>query len=269
MTTPLNFAIAGAAGRMGRQLIAAAINAGHQITGGTEQNGSPDLKTDLGTLAGLPTLGISPVEPVAQAADMANVWIDFTSPAATLKALAALAETQVQAVIIGTTGFTDPQLAQIATYSDRFAIVQAGNFSLGIALATRLTELAATHLGPDWDIEIHETHHRHKMDAPSGTALMLGTAAAAGRGADLKTLRALPYNGPDAKRLAGEIGFSVRRSGGVIGDHDVSFTSEVEHISIRHRALDRSVFAEGAIKSAEWASTQPAGLYSIHQVLGL
>ena len=269
MDTALEFAIAGAAGRMGRQLIAAATAAGHHITGGTETSASPDLNTDLGQLGGGAGLGITPVEPVAAAAQNARIWVDFTRPAATLEALAALTETKVQAVIIGTTGFTDAQTAQIAAYSDRFAIVQAGNFSLGIALMSRLTEMAGTHLGADWDIEIHETHHRHKVDAPSGTALMLGHAAASGRNADLETLRQPPYDGPDAKRQAGQIGFSVQRAGGVIGDHDASFTSEVERISIRHTALDRRVFAEGAIKAAEWASAQPPGLYTIHQVLGL
>jgi len=269
MNTPLKFAIAGAAGRMGRQLIAAAALAGHRITGGSEHAANPDLNADLGTLCGLPALGISPVEQVARAAADAQVWIDFTRPAATLEALAALSESPVQTVIIGTTGFTEAELTQIGSFSNRFAIVQAGNFSLGIALTTRLTEIAAAHLGEDWDVEIHETHHRHKVDAPSGTALMLGQAIASGRDANLETLRASPYDGADAQRQAGQVGFSVRRAGGVIGDHDVSFTSEFERISISHNALDRRVFADGAIKAAEWASRQPPGLYTIHQVLGL
>jgi 4-hydroxy-tetrahydrodipicolinate reductase len=269
MNTPLKFAIAGAAGRMGRQLITAALNSGHRVTGGSEQAASKDIQTDLGTLAGQQELGATPVERVTLAARDANIWIDFTRPAATLEALESLTDTPVQTVIIGTTGFSDIELAKIGTYSDRFAIVRAGNFSLGIALATKLTELAAAHLGEDWDIEIHETHHRHKVDAPSGTALMLGQAVASGRDADLETLRASPYDGPNAQRQPGQVGFSVKRAGGVIGDHDVSFTSEFERISISHNALDRRVFADGAIKAAEWASRQPPGLYTIRQVLGL
>lgn len=269
MTTPLKFAIAGAAGRMGRQLISAAIAAGHDVTGGTEKAENANYASDLGVLAGLGTIGLKPVTGVAEAASNARVWIDFTHPDATLVALAALADTPVQAVIIGTTGFTEEQLGRIRTFSDRFAIVQAGNFSLGIALMTRLTQIAATHLRDGWDIEILETHHKHKVDAPSGTALMLGDAAALGRNAKLDALRQSPYDGPDAKREAGKIGFSVRRSGGVIGEHDVSLSSDFERISISHSALDRRVFADGAIKAAEWAARQPPGLYSIHEVLGL
>ncbi len=254
---------------MGRQLISASIAAGHRVAGGTEHAASEHLGSDLGTLAGLPALGRKPVTDPAAAAQDANVWIDFTRPDITLEALSQLADTPVKSVIIGTTGFTDAQNETIKAHSDRFAIVQAGNFSLGIALMTRMTELAAKHLGEDWDVEILETHHRHKLDAPSGTALMLGNAAAAGRKAPLETLRQAPYDGPDAQRERGKIGFSVRRSGGVIGEHDVSLSSETERISISHSALDRRVFADGAVKAAEWASRQAAGLYTIHDVLGL
>ena len=267
--TPIKLAIAGAAGRMGRQLISAANAAGHTVAGGTEHAASEHLGSDLGTLAGLPALGRTLVADTAAAAQDATIWIDFTRPDITLEALSRLADTPVKSVIIGTTGFTDRQTEAIKAYSNRFTIVQAGNFSLGIALMTRLTELAAKHLGEDWDIEILETHHRHKLDAPSGTALMLGDAAATGRDAKLDTLRQAPYDGPDAQRERGKIGFSVRRSGGVIGEHDVSLSSETERISISHSALDRRVFADGAVKAAEWASSQSPGLYTIHEVLGL
>ena len=128
---------------------------------------------------------------------------------------------------------------------------------------------AASRLGEDWDIEVLETHHRHKVDAPSGTALMLGAAAAAGRSKPLNEVRAAPYDGADAKRVAGEIGFSVRRSGGVIGDHEVTYASEMEILSLRHTALDRAVFAYGAIKAAEWVAAQPPGLYDMSDVLGV
>ena len=254
---------------MGRQLTSASLGAGHKIIGGTERSGSPDLATDIGTLAGLPPLGKTPKQHPIEVTRGADTWIDFTSPAATLQALESLNGSSVRSIIIGTTGFSADQIDAIKAHVGRYAIVQAGNFSLGVALLTRLTRLAAEKLGPDWDLEIMETHHKHKVDAPSGTALMLGEAAASGRAAPLADLRATPYDGPDAKRVPGEIGFSVRRSGGVIGEHDVTLTSETEQITLAHKALDRRVFADGAIKAAEWANAQKPGLYSIYDVLGL
>jgi len=269
MTKSLSLAVAGVAGRMGRQLVAAGLKAGHTITGGTEHSASPHITADIGTLAGLPPLGRAPKQHPIEAAYGADTWIDFTAPAITLKALENLDGSSVHAVIIGTTGFNPEQDAAIAAHAERFAIVKAGNFSLGVAVLTRLTQLAAQKLGPDWDLEILETHHKHKVDAPSGTALMLGQAAADGRGAPLADLRAAPYEGTDAKRVPGEIGFSVRRSGGVIGEHDVTLTSDTEQVTLAHKALDRRVFADGAVKAAEWARTQKPGLYSIYDVLGL
>lgn len=269
MTKSLSLSIAGVAGRMGRQLVGAASQAGHRIIGGTERSGSPDLQADIGTLAGLTALGKTPVEHPADATRGADAWIDFTSPAATLAAMDQLKGSSVKAIIIGTTGFTPDQETAIAAHAGRYAIVKAGNFSLGVALLTTLTRLAAEKLGADWDLDIMETHHKHKVDAPSGTALMLGSAAAEGRGASLETLRAAPYDGADAKREPGQIGFAVRRSGGVIGEHDVTLTTETEQITLAHKALDRRVFADGAIKAAEWATKQSPGLYSIHDVLGL
>lgn len=269
MTKSLSLAVAGIAGRMGRQLVGASLQAGHTISGGTERADSPHLTSDIGTLSGYAPLGLNPVMQAHDAAKKASVWIDFTSPAATLDALEKLDASSVKTIIIGTTGFSSQQEDAIARHADRYAIVKAGNFSLGVAVLTSLTKLAAQKLGPDWDLEILETHHKHKVDAPSGTALMLGQAAASGRGSPLSELHAAPYNGPDAERTQGQIGFSVRRSGGVIGEHEVTLTSQTEQITLAHKALDRRVFADGAIKAAEWASAQPAGLYTIHDVLGL
>jgi 4-hydroxy-tetrahydrodipicolinate reductase len=197
------------------------------------------------------------------------VWIDFTRPAATLAALDALKPTPVKAVIIGTTGFSAAEDAAIRAAAARYAIVKEGNFSIGVHVLQALTELAAARLGPDWDIEILETHHNRKVDAPSGTALMLGQAAARGRGEPLDALRAPPRDGPDAARAGGSIGFAVRRSGGVIGEHEVTLASESEVISLGHAALDRSVFAHGAIRAALWAKDKPPGLYTLTDVLGL
>jgi 4-hydroxy-tetrahydrodipicolinate reductase len=262
-------AIAGGAGRMGRALIEAAHTQGLAICGASEAPGSPFLGADLSRAVGGPAFGITFTSDCFEAARTADVWIDFTRPEATLSALKALEATPVKAVIIGTTGFSALEDKTIAAAATRFAIVKAGNFSLGIHMLMALTRLAAERLGEDWDIEILETHHRRKIDAPSGTALMLGEAAAAGRGEDLSALRAVPRNGREALRAAGSIGFAVRRSGGVIGEHEVSFASESEIISLSHTALDRSVFAHGAIRAARWAAGQPPGLYGLADVLSV
>lgn len=267
--TAFSIAIAGVAGRMGRQLAAVAIDRGVRIAGGTEVAEANAYGEDIGLLAGRRAIGLKPVANPAQAAGHAAVWIDFTRPAATLAALDALAGTSVRAAVIGTTGFSAAEEADIAAAARHIAIVKAGNFSIGVNLLEALTRLAASRLGPDWDIEILETHHRMKADAPSGTALMLGDAAAAGRGAPLAGLRAAPYDGPEARRVTGAIGFSVRRAGGVIGEHEVTFGAEKELIRLSHTALDRSVFAEGALHAAQWAAARPPGLYNMNDVLGL
>lgn len=269
MTEQLNIAIAGSAGRMGRQLIKAADTAGHKVTGGSEAPSSANVGADLGLLAGLKPMGIVASDHIATAATGSNVWIDFTVPAATLAAMEALKATGTRSAVIGTTGFSEAQEAEISAAANELAIVKAGNFSLGVNLLEALVKQAAARLGEDWDIEIAEAHHRHKVDAPSGTALMLGEAAASGREQPLSDLRSAPYDGPSAQREPGKIGFSVTRIGGVIGDHEVSFGSEMEVVSLRHTALDRAVFAHGAIKAAEWVAAQPPGLYDMSDVLGL
>lgn len=267
--TPMRVAIAGVAGRMGRQLAAVAIDRGIRIAGATEVAAANAYGEDIGLLAGRRPIGLKPVARIADAAAQATVWIDFTRPAATLTALQGLSATPVCAAVIGTTGFSPAEEEQIADAASRIAIVKAGNFSIGVNLLEALTRLAASRLGEDWDIEVLETHHRMKADAPSGTALMLGAAAAEGRGAPLSQLRAPPYDGPQAARQEGQIGFAVRRAGGVIGEHEVMFGSEKELIRLSHTALDRSVFAEGALHAAAWAARQPAGLYNMNDVLGL
>ena len=221
--TSFRIAVAGVAGRMGRQLVSAALDTSIDVVGGTEAPGSAHLDTDIGELAGRRPLNLRPVSDPVIAAAEADVWIDFTQPAVTLAALDGLKHTRVRAAIIGTTGFTAAEEAEIARAADTLTIVKAGNFSVGVNLLQALTRFAAARLSPDWDIEILETHHRRKLDAPSGTALMLGEAAADGRGEPLDALRVPPHDGPDAKRREGSIGFAVRRSGGVIGEHEVTF----------------------------------------------
>ncbi|MEL7109311.1 MAG: 4-hydroxy-tetrahydrodipicolinate reductase [Pseudomonadota bacterium] len=269
MTMKLNIAVAGCAGRMGRQLVQAAFAAEHTIVGGTEALGGAAIGEDIGRLVGQKPVGAVVTDTVALAAKDASVWIDFTIPQATIQALRALPDLGVSAVIVGTTGFDAEQEEEIAAAAQNIAIVKAGNYSLGVNLLEALVRQAAARLGDDWDIEVLETHHRHKVDAPSGTALMLAEAAAQGRGKPLSDLRAAPYDGRDAQRVSGEIGFSVRRTGGVIGDHEVTLGTEQEVLSLRHTALDRSVFAHGAIKAAEWAARQKPGLYDMTDVLGV
>ncbi|MBI1360613.1 MAG: 4-hydroxy-tetrahydrodipicolinate reductase [Alphaproteobacteria bacterium] len=264
----MRIAIAGAGGRMGQALMRAA-GPGFTIVGGTERVGASQLGQDLGMLAALHALGAVAVETAADAARQADVWIDFTAPDATLLALDHLESTPVKAAIVGTTGLTASQEAKIAAHARRIAIVRAGNFSLGVNLLLALIEQAAARLGPDWDIEISETHHRRKVDAPSGTALMMGEAAAKGRGAELAGLRTPPYDGVTGPREAGRIGFAVSRAGGVIGDHEATFASDEEILTLGHRALDRAIFAKGALHAARWAVSQPPGLYSMRDVLSI
>ncbi len=265
-----HLAIAGVAGRMGRSLISAALSSNdYKLIGGTERPGSGELDKDLGALVGAETLGVKASLSAMEAGQTADVWVDFTSPVSTLEALDALKTTQIRAAVIGTTGFNDAEEDALRKHGERIAVVKAGNFSLGVNLVAALVEQAAARLGDDWDIEVLETHHRHKVDAPSGTALMMGEAAAQGRGKDLKDLQTPPYDGVTGPREAGKIGFSVRRSGGVIGDHETTFASENEIISLRHTAMDRSIFAHGALKAGLWAVNQPPGYYNMRDVLGL
>jgi 4-hydroxy-tetrahydrodipicolinate reductase len=269
MTKQMNIAVAGCAGRMGRQLVSAALAAGHKISGGSEAPGSDAIGADIGQLVAGEPIHAQVSDGPGGAAAGAQVWLDFTIPNATLAALQALPGLGVRAAIIGTTGFTDAEEDEITAAAEHLAIVKAGNFSLGVNLLEALVRQAAARLGEDWDIEIAETHHKHKVDAPSGTALMLGEAAAKGRNTPLDKARAAPYDGPMAQRVPGQIGFSVRRAGGVIGDHDVTFGSDMELLSLRHVALDRAVFAHGAIKAAEWATQQAPGRYDMSDVLGV
>jgi 4-hydroxy-tetrahydrodipicolinate reductase len=253
----LRIAIAGAAGRMGNAIVgAASADKRFQIAGATVREGSSN------TAQGAVTA------PDAAAAN-ADVWIDFTTPKATLAALNALASTKVRAAIIGATGFAPEHEQQIAAHATRIAIVRSNNFSLGVTLLAALVEQAAKKLGPEWDIEISEAHHRRKVDAPSGTALMLGEAAAKGRGKTLEELRLPSHEAVLGPRKTGGIAFSVTRAGGIIGEHDVRFAAEQEIITLSHEALDRAVFADGALAAALWAANKPPGIYSMRDVLGL
>lgn len=267
MTLPI--AIAGAAGRMGRALVRAARDSNaFRIVGGTERPGGGALGVDIGVLAGGEPIGVAPQRDVSAAAASAAVWIDFTTPAATLAALDALKGSKLRAAIVGTTGFTPSQEAELASASAHFALVRSGNFSMGVHALAGLVRMAAQRLGAGWDIEIVETHHWRKRDAPSGTALLLGEAAAAGRGATLAAMRLPPRDGMGDERPEGGIGFASIRAGGVIGEHEVIFAAERELVTLSHQALDRAVFADGALAAAKWAAGKPPGLYAMKDVLG-
>lgn len=200
---------------------------------------------------------------------LCDVVIDFSTAEASVALAKQCAERGGPALVIGSTGFSPEQEAEIAAAAEKIAIVRSGNFSLGVNILIGLVEHAALRLdAADWDIEITEAHHRRKVDAPSGTALMLGEAAAAGRNADLGELRSKPYDGVSGEREAGKIGFSSIRAGGIVGEHTVLFASDDEVISLSHSAIDRSLFAKGAVAAAAWVRTRKPGLYDMQDVLG-
>lgn len=252
-----NIGIFGAAGRMGRAIALAAIEAGHVIIGGTDRGGQGEIA---------PCIAIT-ADPVALARNC-DVLIDFSVPGA----LAAHLDACVAAgkpILIGTTGLEPAHHALIDRAAQSIPVLQTGNTSLGVNLLAALVEQAAASLGDDWDIEIVEMHHRHKVDAPSGTALLLGEAAARGRGIALADHSERGRDGITGARARGAIGFAALRGGSVAGDHQVIFAAEGERIEIGHRAENRAIFARGAVKGAQWLLGQPAGRYDMKGVLGL
>ena len=265
----LSIGVMGAGGRMGRALVRAITDAdGCRVAGGIERAGHADLGKDLGLLAGLEPLNLSLAEDSAALIDYADAIVDFTAPDATAANVVAAADAGT-IHIIGTTGLEPHHQAAIDQAASRIAIVQAANYSLGVNLSLALTELAAKVLDDAFDIEIIEMHHNQKVDAPSGTALALGLAAAAGRGVDLDAVSDRGRDGITGARKRGDIGFAVLRGGNVPGDHTVVFAGTDERIEITHKAQDRMIFARGAVHAAKWAKAQPPGLYAMRDVLGL
>lgn len=261
--------IAGCAGKMGRALIRETIkNPRTDLAGGVERAGDASVGADLGLLAGSPSTGLVVETDIAVALARADVLVAFSTPAASL-AHARLAAERALPVVIGTTGFSAAEEAEIAAAAKAAAIVKASNFSLGVTLLASLVEEAASRLSDDFDVEIFEAHHRDKVDAPSGTAITLAEAAARGRDVPLRDRAVRTRDGVTGPRRAGDIGFSVRRGGGLIGDHEVAFVSGEEMITLSHRALDRGLFAKGAIAAALWAHGRRPGLYGMRDVLGL
>jgi 4-hydroxy-tetrahydrodipicolinate reductase len=265
MKDPVRVAVQGAGGRMGRALIQAVQASGVcRLGGALDVAGSAALGEDAGALAGLAPLGVT-VTATPDPADF-DVLIDFTRPQGTLAALAGCVPAG-RAMVIGTTGFTPEQLEQIRAAAAHIPICLSGNFSIGINLCLQLVTEAARALGEEFDIEVVEAHHRHKVDAPSGTALMLGRAAADGAGRDLQTSAVYARQGHTGERAAGTIGFSTVRGGDVVGDHSVLFLGEGERVEISHRASSRLNFARGAVRAAAWLAGRKPGLYSMQDVL--
>ncbi|WP_025897588.1 4-hydroxy-tetrahydrodipicolinate reductase [Sneathiella glossodoripedis] len=265
----MKIGIVGCGGRMGRMLVKQVTQtAGCHVAGGTEPAVSPFLGKDIGTLAGVEALNVTVADSAEKLFQTCDAIIDFTTPAATVEH-ASLAAKFGKIHVIGTTGISNEDQQIIAQNGSRATIVQGANMSLGVNLLAQLTKKVAAILDDEFDIEIVEMHHRHKVDAPSGTALQLGKAAAEGRGVDHDTVADRGRDGITGPRKAGDIGYAVLRGGNVVGDHTVMFAAEDEIIEITHKAGDRSIFARGAVKAALWASDKPAGYYSMMDVLGL
>jgi 4-hydroxy-tetrahydrodipicolinate reductase len=261
--------ITGASGRMGQNLVAEVRASGRlQLIGAVERPGHEWVGKDLGDAMGGQPIGVKVTDDALAAIAPAQVVIDFTAPDASV----AFAEITAQARavhVIGTTGFSERHLAKLAAAGRHATIVRAGNMSLGVNLLTELTRRVAAALDAEFDIEIVETHHRQKVDAPSGTALMLGEAAAEGRGVLLSEVSDRGRDGMTGARKTGDIGFAAIRAGDVVGEHEVIFASEGERIVLKHIATDRRLFARGAVKAAIWALGKGPGEYDMRDVLGL
>ncbi len=260
--------IVGAAGRMGRMLLkAVAQTSDAELVGGTEAAHHADMGRDLGALAGLEALGVPLSSDPHDLFERADVIIDFTVPTATA-AHAALAAQTGGVLVIGTTGLEVQHQEAIERAARHCVIVQAANYSVGVNLLLGLVEQTARIMPEAYDIEILEMHHRHKVDAPSGTALALGRAAAKGRGVDLDEVADKVRDGITGARKSGDIGFATLRGGDVVGDHTVIFAGVGERIEIAHKASSREIFARGAVRAAVWAGSQKPGLYAMKDVLG-
>ncbi len=265
----MKIAVTGAAGRMGRELIRTVHGRPDCVVAGAiEQEGSIALGQDVGLLAGLGKVGVVITDDPLELFAKIDAVLDFTVPKATVE-FAGLAANARIVHVFGTTGLTSEDDAKIAAAARHATIVRSGNMSLGVNLLSALTRKVAEALDADFDIEIVEMHHRHKVDAPSGTALMLGKAAADGRGVDLAKVSARGRDGHTGERRRGDIGFASLRGGSVVGDHSVIFAADGERIELTHLAADRGIFARGAVKAALWGRGKGPGLFSMMDVLGI
>ena len=268
----MKIGIVGCAGRMGRMLISEVLaTSGCELAGGTEKPGSDAIGEDLAALAGAEAsglLGLLVGEDSGVLFGDSDAVSDFTQPDAT-RSHARLAGETGTALIVGTTGLEARHMEALKAASEKAAVVQAANMSAGVNLLFGLTEQVAAALGDDYDIEITEMHHRHKVDAPSGTALALGRAAAKGGGVDLDEVSQRARDGKTGERKPGDIGFAVMRGGDIAGEHTVIFACDGERVELTHKANDRAIYARGAVRAALWTEGRGAGLYSMRDVLGL
>jgi len=264
----LNIAVAGAGGRMGRMLIEAVLASGDcRLSGALEVPGSPALGQDAGAFAGRET-GVAVTASLPAGLAGAHVLIDFTRPEGTLAHLAVCRELDVRAVV-GTTGFTPDEKAQIAAHAQRVATVFAANMSVGVNVMFKLLQQAALALGTGYDIEVVEAHHKHKVDAPSGTALAMGEVLARARGTDLDSDGVFTRHGHTGERLPGSIGFATVRGGDIVGEHTVLFCGTGERIEIAHKSSSRANYADGSLRAARFLAGRAPGLYGMDDVLGL
>jgi len=265
----MKIGIVGCAGRMGRMLVQAVVSTdGAELACGSEMENSPFVGHDAGVVAGEEPAGVNIITDPDELFASCDAVIDFTIPKATVEH-AKLAAKHNTNLIIGTTGLSDEQEEIIAECAKSTTIIQAPNMSLGVNVAFAITEKIARMLDDDWDIEIVEMHHKHKIDAPSGTALGLGRAAAAGRDVDLNEVADKVRDGNTGARKKGDIGFATLRGGDVVGEHTVVFAIEGERFEITHKATSRVIFARGAVRGAIWSEGKPAGLFDMQDVLGL
>ena len=266
---PMRLVVTGASGRMGRALIKAiAENPATVLHAAIEREGSPAVGQDSGVLAGLPANGVPVTTDALAAFVKAEGVIDFTAPSATVEFSALAAQARLVHVI-GTTGMSEKDLALVEAASRHATVIRSGNFSLGVNMLAALVKKTAAALDIAWDIEIIEMHHRMKVDAPSGTALLLGEAAAKGRNVSLSNAAVRARDGHTGAREAGTIGFQALRGGTVIGDHNVIFAGNGERLELRHIAEDRSLFATGALKAALWGRGRNPGQFDMQDVLNL
>ncbi len=260
--------IVGATGRMGCTLVSCSRQMpGVVVSGAVDRRDHPSIGRDVGELAGLGPIGVHVVDDLAAALERADVVVDFSDPASTVGTLAACAKAGV-ALLVGTTGLPADIDTHAMQAAQRVAVMIASNTSLGVTLLASLVREAARLLPEDFDIEIVEAHHRHKKDAPSGTALTLGRAAADGRGVSFESAAVMSRSGV-APRRSGDIGFAVVRGGDIVGEHEVIFAGTAEKLTLSHQATDRAVFARGALQAAHWLSARPAGRYQMSDFIGL
>lgn len=265
----LRIAVTGAAGRMGKTLIEAIANAeGCELTAALERPDSSLIGADAGELAGLGKNGVIVSGDLEKVASQFDVLIDFSVPAATLKN-AAICGATGKKIVIGTTGFNAEQKEELLESLLTVAVCMASNYSTGVNVCFKLIELAAQVLGDDYDVEIYEAHHKHKIDAPSGTALSMGDVVAKALGRNLRDVAVYGREGITGARKRDTIGFATVRAGDIVGDHTVTFAADGERVEITHKASSRMSFARGAVRAANWLGVQQPGLYDMHDVLHL